>query len=109
MKLDVQLLRRMVEDVKNECPDRIIDIILFGSYAKGTATEKSDIDILVVLKGTLEKVEDFENFPESDYETMWKRHKRLIHICVTCEANYLKGKDIEIRDVPNYGISILNI
>lgn len=109
MNLDVQLLRRIVSDIKNESRDRVKDIILFGSYAKGTATEKSDIDILVVLNGTLEKVEDFADFPVSDYETMWKRHDRLIHICVTCENDYLKGKDIEIRDVPNYGISILNI
>lgn len=79
--LDVQLLRRIIADVKNECSDRVADIILYGSYVKGTATPKSDIDILVILKGTLEKPEDFENIPEADYETMWKRHRKKISRC----------------------------
>jgi len=33
---------------------RNITVILFGSYAKNTATEKSDIDILVISQGEIE-------------------------------------------------------
>ena len=107
--IDVQLLRRIVTDIKNECSDRVVDIILYGSYVKGTATKESDIDVLVILKGTLEKAEDFENVPVADYETMWKRHNRLIHLCYITENDYLEGKEKEFRDVPNYGISIMSI
>lgn len=32
----------------------IITIILFGSYAKGTATKESDIDILLISRGKIE-------------------------------------------------------
>lgn len=32
--------------------DRLADVILFGSVARGDATEESDVDVLVVLKGT---------------------------------------------------------
>jgi len=107
--LDVLLLRRIVTDVKNECLDRIIEVILYGSYAKGTATLKSDIDILVILKGSLEKSEDFENVPVTDEETMWKRYNKLIHLCYIAEADYLNGKEKELRDVPSYGVSIMSI
>lgn len=107
--LDVRLLRRIVADAKNECVDRIVDIILFGSYAKGTATEKSDIDIAIVLKGTLKSPADWNNTPKSDYETMRERHNRHIHMCVISERDYYDRKEKEFKDVPDYGISILNI
>jgi len=107
--LDVRLLRRIVTDVKNECLDRVIDVILYGSYVKGTATPNSDIDILVILKGSLEKPKDFENVPVTDFETMWERHNKLIHLCYIAEADYLNGKEKEFRDVTSYGISIMSI
>ncbi|MBI5562139.1 MAG: nucleotidyltransferase domain-containing protein [Deltaproteobacteria bacterium] len=31
--------------------DRLVSVILYGSYARGEATEDSDIDVAVVLKG----------------------------------------------------------
>ena len=107
--IDAGLLQRIVTDVKNECLDRVVDVILYGSYVKCTATPKSDIDILVILKGSLNKPEDYENIPVGDYETMWKRHSKLIHLCFTTETDYLNGKDKELRDVPSYGISIISI
>ncbi|MBM7855421.1 putative nucleotidyltransferase [Desulfohalotomaculum tongense] len=36
--------------IKSLLKDNIIEIRLFGSVAKGTATSESDIDILVILK-----------------------------------------------------------
>lgn len=30
--------------------DRLVRVVLFGSYARGEATEESDVDILVVLR-----------------------------------------------------------
>ena len=33
--------------------ERVMGIVLFGSYARGTETEWSDIDLFIVFKGTL--------------------------------------------------------
>jgi predicted nucleotidyltransferase len=46
-----QLTARIVEA---EQPEKII---LFGSYASGTATESSDIDLLVISRSTLPRAE----------------------------------------------------
>lgn len=48
-------IQRVVADFKREVReiygDRLVKVILFGSWARDTATEGSDIDLLVVLEG----------------------------------------------------------
>lgn len=38
--------------------DRLQDLYLYGSYARGTAHKGSDIDVLLVLQGTVQPVEE---------------------------------------------------
>ena len=40
----------IIDDIKSKLNDMIYIMILFGSYAKGTATKKSDIDLLFVVQ-----------------------------------------------------------
>lgn len=44
-------LREASNDLKNILGDGFAGLMLFGSYARGEAGERSDVDILVVLKG----------------------------------------------------------
>lgn len=44
----IEITKRFINHVKNQFD--IQDVILFGSYAKGTNREDSDIDIAIVLK-----------------------------------------------------------
>jgi len=41
--------------------ERIISIVIFGSYAKGLSTPESDIDILLILEDKV-NYEDYEKF-----------------------------------------------
>ncbi|MBI5886716.1 MAG: nucleotidyltransferase domain-containing protein [Deltaproteobacteria bacterium] len=51
--------RKDIEDILHELKeglevlygDRLVSVILYGSYARGEATADSDIDVAVVLKG----------------------------------------------------------
>ena len=51
------------DDVKKELVDKITKvtkvkkIILFGSYSKGTATDESDIDLLIIENKINSKIE----------------------------------------------------
>jgi predicted nucleotidyltransferase len=45
------ILQEFIASVKKKYTDKIKEIILFGSYARGEATEESDIDILVITGG----------------------------------------------------------
>ena len=52
-------LHELVEGVRKIIPDKIISIILYGSVARGTATDESDIDIALIIKDKLDgKAED---------------------------------------------------
>ena len=46
-----QLMKEeLVEGLKNIFKDRLVSIVLYGSVARGTNTEESDIDIAIILK-----------------------------------------------------------
>ncbi len=45
------ILQEFIASVKKKYSDKTKEIILFGSYARGEATEESDIDILVITSG----------------------------------------------------------
>ena len=52
--MDEKMLNKVLYEFLQKCKQKFVDdlisIILFGSYAKGTATEYSDVDLLVIVK-----------------------------------------------------------
>ena len=64
----------IVKKISDELPSGKYSVILFGSYAKGTQTAKSDVDILIINeKG--ERTPDF-----SRYETIFKVRINPIYV-----------------------------
>lgn len=65
--MDDTTIQPLLSDFKREIrqlyKNRLADIYLFGSYARGEATEESDIDLLVVLS-------DETIFPFTEIEVM---------------------------------------
>lgn len=47
------ILEEFKQEIKKLYGKRLKDIILFGSWARGEATDESDIDLLIVLDGTV--------------------------------------------------------
>ncbi|MDR1418614.1 MAG: nucleotidyltransferase domain-containing protein [Endomicrobium sp.] len=76
------VLNQLVERLKAVDPYKII---LFGSYAKGTATHDSDIDLMIVL--------DNDHIPESYFKKLERDcsiHKLVLDI------NYEYSMDLKI-------------
>lgn len=47
--------------------DRLVKIILYGSFARDEATLDSDIDIAVVLKGKVDKFQELDRLHDAMY------------------------------------------
>ncbi|KOR38266.1 MULTISPECIES: nucleotidyltransferase domain-containing protein [Planktothricoides] len=54
------LLKQLRSDLLELYGTRLDRLILFGSQARGTATENSDIDVLIILKGQVNPGEEIK-------------------------------------------------
>ncbi len=55
-----QILNELRERLVEHYGDRLVDVVLFGSQARGDALPGSDIDVMVVLKGAVRPGEEIE-------------------------------------------------
>lgn len=62
--MDEKILMELVDGILGIMKNRVISIILYGSMARGTNTEESDVDVAILMQGNLdeeteEKLSDF--------------------------------------------------
>lgn len=80
-----------MEEFKDKCREKfgldLVSIVLFGSYARGTATKYSDIDLLAVVKNLPRDWRERDMILD-DLERYFlkKHHKRIFPILTTPEA-----------------------
>ena len=72
--------------------------ILFGSYAKGTATSRSDIDIHIDTKGNLKGL-DFLGLIETLFDTLGT-NKNLI------DKSHIEPNSLIMHDIEDGGLII---
>jgi len=58
------ILQKVKQSLRKFYQDKLEKIILYGSQARGDATEYSDIDILVVLKSTINPYDEIDKTSE---------------------------------------------
>ena len=92
-------INEFIEEIKKQYD--VTAIILFGSYAKGTAHEDSDIDIAIIS-------DDFDDI----YDCMAKLMGMTWNIDARIEPHPIKKKDFDevsdyfIQEVINTGIKV---
>ena len=57
-KNQINALSEYLTILRREYRDKVVDVLLFGSVARGDYDEESDIDILVVVKNGEAKLQD---------------------------------------------------
>lgn len=95
-------LGELVSSLKNICED--VEVYLFGSYAKGTWLEDSDVDLVIVSRC-------FENMaPEERYRLVRKLASRRLAfellIYTPREFEKIREKSVVIRDASKYWIKL---
>jgi len=100
--IDIELLKQtIVEKLKPLNPEKII---LFGSYAYGTPTEDSDLDICVIKNGMISRIEE-----KRKIRAALKSIKMPKDILVESEGYFLSHSDenwinTALYDIRNKGV-----
>lgn len=97
------VLRDFIYELINLEIEKISKIILFGSYAKKTFTENSDIDLAIIIK---EKNPDFELAVTDIIDKIKKRYKRDIQPHYFTIEEFDK-KDKLALDIMKDGVELL--
>ena len=79
------------KEVKRQLKNDVLDIKLYGSYARGDATPRSDIDVLVILKKLSQKR---ENAIYDTTVTTLQKYDTLISLMLMDEKTYLREKSL---------------
>jgi predicted nucleotidyltransferase len=97
-----QLCRQYADDVRRSMP--VDKVMLFGSYAKGTADERSDIDICFFLDsyGTKRRVDIIK-----DLLVLMRGYKRVPFEPIVFETSELDNDNPFVKEILRTGKEIL--
>jgi len=93
------------KEIKKLYGNRLKHIILYGSYARGCATEDSDIDLLIVLEGKVKPGEEIDRMIEIITEINL-RYNVLISVYPISEEDYKKVNSPLLINVRREGIPV---
>lgn len=99
------LLIKLKQALINLYGERLIQIILFGSVARGKPSPDSDVDVLVVLKGSVDQWVEIERTSKIIDELSLQTDE-LINCIFMDENHFQYGSDLLLRNIRQEGIVI---
>jgi len=99
----LEILREVKEKLIEILGDDLVEVILFGSYARGEAKEDSDVDVLVVVKRKL-TLEEHDKLSEVTEEYILE--KGLVLSLIVYPVNPRMEHDPLIWNVKVEGIKV---
>ena len=102
-----RVLQAFTARVKEAYGERLVHVILYGSYARGTATETSDIDVAVVLRDMAQRWQEHEQLHDIAYAVTYGSDRPLmLSVMPVDAAAYAEGATSFIRQVKEEGIPL---
>ena len=59
-KTEKKAINELIENLKEAYGDNLVKVILYGSKARGSSTQDSDIDLMIILENYKNKVEEIK-------------------------------------------------
>jgi uncharacterized protein len=97
------ILRELRTELEALYADRLVDLILFGSQARGDARPDSDIDVLIVLKPPMDSDAEISRTSLLTSE-LCLRHNVLISRLFMDESRFLRRQSPLLRNIERQGI-----
>lgn len=83
--------------------DRLEQVVLYGSYARGDQRPSLDIDLLIVLDGTVDPYEEIDRISDACYDIELE-HGVLLGIVPTSAEAYRAGSTPLLRNARREGV-----
>lgn len=99
------ILQELKEKLSNLYGDRLADLILYGSQARGDAEDGSDIDVLIVLRDNVISPEDTQKARDIVYELSYD-HNTVVSCVYIDHKTFLRGQGPLVRNVLREGIKL---
>jgi uncharacterized protein (DUF433 family) len=99
------ILSEVKKELKNLYKDDLVDIILYGSYARGDYNENSDIDLLVVLKSIETAGKETDKIVDAIYDINLK-YNTLISIVPITYKDYKNINSPLLLNVREEGVLV---
>lgn len=102
--MDKDILNELVNGILGIMKPSVIQIILYGSVAQGTNTEESDVDVALLVRGTLDK--DTEELLSDFIVDMNLKHDKVFSVIDIDYDNFCKWEGVIpfYRNVTKEGI-----
>ncbi len=84
--------------------DRLVDVLLYGSYARGEQRSDSDIDVAVILKENVNSFKEIDRITEFSYDISLK-YSVLLSIHPISEFDYITKGSPFLLNLREEGIS----
>jgi predicted nucleotidyltransferase len=85
--------------------DKLINLVLYGSQARGDATEDSDIDVMVILKSPVSPGDEIFRMGEVKNQINLK-HDQLISVLPISEEDFLFKDTPLLENIRREGIAL---
>jgi len=98
-----QAVKELIDELKKLYGDNLSCVILYGSKARGDATEDSDIDILVVLKN----IQNFSSERKKVKEISWRlsyKYELLLTVIIRSEQEYMQKDTPLLMNIEKEGV-----
>ncbi|PSG98462.1 hypothetical protein BRD56_00550 [Thermoplasmatales archaeon SW_10_69_26] len=83
--------------------DRLHQVLLFGSQARGEATDASDVDLMVVLEGPVDRFEEIDRMGELTWQIDME-HEVLLSVVPVAKPDFEQGNSPLLRNVRREGV-----